>query len=122
MSCLVFGLVACTKPEPSEPVVMSRGFIQQIGTPEEVYQDPANIFVAKFIGSPSMNVFNIDYDTESGCLERNDVKIPLKAEFKKRHDEFYATAVDKFEGLQSNFDEKAREEILKKSGRTYCRK
>lgn len=97
----------------SRIVVMSRGFIQQIGTPEEVYQDPANIFVAKFIGSPSMNVFNIYYDPESGCLERNDVKIPLKAEFKKRHDEFYATAVDKFEGLQSNFDEKAREEILK---------
>lgn len=97
----------------SRIVVMSRGFIQQIGTPEEVYQDPANIFVAKFIGSPSMNVFKIDYDPESGRLERNDVYIPLKSEFKKRHGEFYAAAVDKFEALQSNFDEKAREEILK---------
>ena len=93
--------------------VMSRGFIQQIGTPEEVYQDPANIFVAKFIGSPSMNVFNIDYDVENGCLERNEVKIPLKAEFKKRHEEFYSAAVEKFEGLKASFDEKAREEILK---------
>ena len=94
-------------------VVMSRGFIQQIGTPEEVYQDPANIFVAKFIGSPSMNVFNIDYDPESGHLERNGVKISLKSVFKKRHDGFYVAAVDKFESLQENFDEKAREEILK---------
>ena len=38
-------------------VVMSKGFIQQIGTPEEVYSRPANIFVAKFVGSPSMNLF-----------------------------------------------------------------
>ncbi|MDE7454369.1 MAG: ABC transporter ATP-binding protein, partial [Clostridia bacterium] len=38
-------------------VVMSRGFIQQIASPEEVYNSPANLFVAKFIGSPSMNIF-----------------------------------------------------------------
>jgi multiple sugar transport system ATP-binding protein len=36
--------------------VMSKGLLQQIGTPEELYTRPANTFVAKFIGSPSMNV------------------------------------------------------------------
>lgn len=36
-------------------VVMSKGRVQQIGTPEEVYSEPANLFVATFIGSPSMN-------------------------------------------------------------------
>ena len=36
-------------------VVMCKGYIQQIGTPEEVYDDPANLFVAGFIGAPSMN-------------------------------------------------------------------
>ena len=36
-------------------VVMSKGYVQQIGTPEEVYDDPSNTFVAGFIGSPSMN-------------------------------------------------------------------
>jgi len=36
--------------------VMSRGVLQQIGTPEELYTKPANTFVAQFIGSPSMNV------------------------------------------------------------------
>ena len=41
----------------SRIVVMSRGFIQQVGTPEEVYNNPANIFVARFIGSPTMNMF-----------------------------------------------------------------
>lgn len=36
--------------------VMSKGVLQQIGSPEELYRNPANTFVAKFIGSPSMNV------------------------------------------------------------------
>jgi multiple sugar transport system ATP-binding protein len=36
--------------------IMDRGVIQQIGSPDEVYERPANIFVAKFIGSPPMNV------------------------------------------------------------------
>jgi multiple sugar transport system ATP-binding protein len=36
--------------------VMSRGVLQQIGSPEELYTRPANTFVAKFIGSPSMNL------------------------------------------------------------------
>jgi multiple sugar transport system ATP-binding protein len=38
-------------------VVMRAGVAQQIGTPEELYQSPANLFVAGFIGSPSMNFF-----------------------------------------------------------------
>jgi multiple sugar transport system ATP-binding protein len=37
-------------------VVMSRAAVQQIGTPAEVYFDPANLFVANFIGSPGMNL------------------------------------------------------------------
>jgi multiple sugar transport system ATP-binding protein len=37
-------------------VVMSNAEIQQVGTPAEVYYDPANLFVARFIGSPGMNL------------------------------------------------------------------
>jgi multiple sugar transport system ATP-binding protein len=37
--------------------VLRRGVVQQIGTPRELYQEPANLFVAGFIGSPSMNFF-----------------------------------------------------------------
>jgi multiple sugar transport system ATP-binding protein len=37
-------------------VVMSRGVVQQIGTPKEIYDMPANTFVAGFIGSPAMNL------------------------------------------------------------------
>jgi len=38
-------------------VVMRGGVVQQIGTPDELYERPANLFVAGFIGSPSMNFF-----------------------------------------------------------------
>ena len=37
-------------------VVMSNAEVQQVGTPAEVYHDPANLFVARFIGSPGMNL------------------------------------------------------------------
>ncbi len=37
-------------------VIMDRGAIQQIGTPDQIYSDPANTFVAGFIGSPPMNL------------------------------------------------------------------
>jgi multiple sugar transport system ATP-binding protein len=36
--------------------VMRNGVVMQLGTPEEIYNDPANIFVASFIGSPAMNL------------------------------------------------------------------
>ncbi|MGP7819700.1 ABC transporter ATP-binding protein [Niallia sp. 01092] len=38
-------------------VIMKDGLIQQVGTPAEVYQHPANVFVGSFIGSPAMNFF-----------------------------------------------------------------
>jgi ABC-type sugar transport system ATPase subunit len=40
--------------------VMRHGILQQIGTPEELYTRPVNVFVATFIGSPSMNVLPAD--------------------------------------------------------------
>ncbi|MBO4326215.1 MAG: ABC transporter ATP-binding protein [Clostridia bacterium] len=38
-------------------IVMKSGRVQQIGAPQEVYDDPANLFVAKFLGTPAINVF-----------------------------------------------------------------
>ena len=52
-------------------VIMKDGFIQQIGTPQEVVDQPANLFVAGFIGSPQMNFFD-------GELEKKDGKYQLK--------------------------------------------
>jgi len=37
-------------------VVMSDAVVQQVGTPAQVYHNPANLFVARFIGSPGMNL------------------------------------------------------------------
>ena len=39
-------------------VVMKLGVVQQVGKPQEVYDDPTNLFVAKFLGTPPINVFN----------------------------------------------------------------
>lgn len=39
-------------------VVMKKGLIQQIGKPQDVYDSPVNLFVAKFLGTPPINVFN----------------------------------------------------------------
>ena len=52
-------------------VVMKEGVLQQIGQPQQVYDDPANLFVAGFIGSPQMNFFD-------GELEKKDGKYQLK--------------------------------------------
>jgi len=39
-------------------VVMKLGVVQQIGAPQDVYDNPVNLFVAKFLGTPPINVFN----------------------------------------------------------------
>lgn len=49
-------------------VVMKLGRIQQIGTPIEIYNHPANLFVAGFIGSPAMNFFKVKFDKNSGVV------------------------------------------------------
>lgn len=49
--------------------VMKSGILQQVGTPDEVYNSPANMFVADFIGSPSMNLMNAALENDgSGGL------------------------------------------------------
>jgi multiple sugar transport system ATP-binding protein len=40
-------------------IVMNRGEIQQIGTPDEIYQRPENTFVARFVGAPPMNLLKV---------------------------------------------------------------
>ncbi len=47
-------------------VIMKDGFIQQIGTPQEVFNHPYNLFVAGFIGTPQMNLFDAELVKENG--------------------------------------------------------
>ena len=49
-------------------VVMKLGVVQQIGAPQDVYDDPANLFVAKFLGTPPVNVFE-------GCVKAGKLYI-----------------------------------------------
>ena len=46
----------------SRIVIMKDGIIQQIGSPQEVYDTPNNVFVAGFIGSPAMNFFKVKFE------------------------------------------------------------
>jgi multiple sugar transport system ATP-binding protein len=55
-------------------VVMSKGEVQQVGTPLEIYDRPANTFVAAFIGSPAMNL--MQGELRSGVFEGANVSIP----------------------------------------------
>ena len=48
--------------------VMDQGNLQQVGTPQELYDRPANMFVAGFIGSPSMNFFDVTVNGTSEAL------------------------------------------------------
>ncbi len=58
-------------------VVMSNAEIQQIGTPAEVYHDPANLFVARFIGSPGMNLVSGAYrDGAVHMVGGNSIPVP----------------------------------------------
>jgi multiple sugar transport system ATP-binding protein len=63
-------------------VVMKLGRVQQIGAPKEIYNNPANVFVAGFIGSPSMNFLKAKYD--KGTVTFSDgTKMKLPAELTK---------------------------------------
>jgi len=60
-------------------VIMKDGHIQQVGTPSEVYQYPKNIFVAQFIGAPSMNMLSGRVVNDGVALDAGPV-IKIKSE------------------------------------------
>ena len=51
--------------------VMNEGEIQQVGTPHDLYHYPANLFVAAFIGSPPMNLFDVEVEKQDGEILLN---------------------------------------------------
>ena len=61
-------------------VIMKDGFIQQIGTPKEVFNAPANLFVASFIGAPQMNFFDeamLEKHGDKYSVEVKGVSFPI---------------------------------------------
>ena len=77
-------------------VVMNKGYVQQIGTPKEIYNKPANIFVATFIGAPSMNIVNATLSNDKVVLE-NGLEIALTEEQKTQVKKFYENEITRLE-------------------------
>ena len=67
-------------------VIMKAGFIQQIGTPQDVFEHPANMFVAGFIGMPQMNLFEAKLNRKDGgyTVSVGEAEIPLAKELADR--------------------------------------
>ena len=63
-------------------VIMKDGFIQQIGTPQQVFNHPYNLFVAEFIGSPKMNIFDANLVKNDGkyAVELGGMTVELSEE------------------------------------------
>jgi multiple sugar transport system ATP-binding protein len=83
-------------------VVMKDGEVQQIGTPQEVFETPANLFVAGFIGVPQMNFFDADLEkTASGyVLNALDSKIAISPETGKDLEAAGVTSLDVTAGVR----------------------
>lgn len=59
-------------------IIINEGIIQQIGTPEEIYSKPANLFVAGFIGTPQINIFNVEKKNNEFIEVNSKFKLNLK--------------------------------------------
>ena len=67
-------------------VIMRDGYIQQIGTPQEVFNNPRNLFVAGFIGTPQMNLFDARLVKEQDryFVELGGIRVELDGEKRER--------------------------------------
>lgn len=77
-------------------VVMNKGYIQQIGTPKEIYNHPKNKFVATFVGSPAMNLLPVRYSDKKLILE-NGYEISVEKDYQSLLEEFYKNEIEQDE-------------------------
>ena len=84
-------------------VVMSKGWVQQIGTPKEIYCNPKNIFVATFIGSPAMNIFDAEYDNGK-LVFKNGYQVALSDENVRRHNSYYEAKIRELKRMLATDD------------------
>ena len=77
-------------------VVMNKGYVQQIGTPKEIYNHPKNKFVATFVGSPSMNLLPVRYSDKKLILE-NGYEISVEKDYQNQLEEFYKNEIEQDE-------------------------
>ena len=79
----------------SRIAVLDRGVLQQLGTPQELYDEPVNLFVAGFIGSPAMNFFDAQVvATDTGLLlDAGGFRIPVPETARAELQAFEGTGV-----------------------------
>lgn len=65
-------------------MLLDKGVVQQFGTPDEFYNKPNNLFVAKFIGSPTMNIFEGKMINGEFVSDKNDIVIIPDDEMKEK--------------------------------------
>ena len=99
-------------------VVMSKGWVQQIGTPQEIYNNPKNIFVATFIGSPAMNVFDAEYDGGK-LVFANGYEVKLSDAYVKRHDAYYEDKIRELKRMLASPDFKKMHALKLLDGLLY---
>jgi multiple sugar transport system ATP-binding protein len=75
--------------------ILNNGVLQQTGTPIEIYQKPANEFVARFIGSPTMNMLKgpLEKEKDNIFLKTDKLKVKLPAELTKKIEKQNLTTV-----------------------------
>lgn len=66
-------------------VVLNKGIIEQVGTPIELYKSPKNQFVAEFIGSPKMNIINLQENNKSSLSNINPPNNSSKLGIRPEH-------------------------------------
>ena len=93
-------------------VVMSKGWVQQVGTPKEVYSKPNNLFVAKFIGSPAMNIFDGTYNEGTITLD-DGFKVDFGEKLILAHKKFYTKKIEETERLLSLLDTDIEGEVTR---------
>jgi multiple sugar transport system ATP-binding protein len=60
--------------------ILEKGVLQQLATPSEIYNNPANLFVAQFIGSPPMNIVKGTLDGTNFMSNGEKIAVPVKGE------------------------------------------
>ena len=93
-------------------VVMSKGWVQQVGTPKEVCSKPNNLFVAKFIGSPAMNIFDGTYNDGTITLD-DGFKVDFGEKLILAHKKFYTKKIEETERLLSLLDTDIEGEVTR---------
>ncbi|MDA0268356.1 MAG: sn-glycerol-3-phosphate ABC transporter ATP-binding protein UgpC [Cyanobacteria bacterium] len=79
----------------SRIAVMNQGILQQVDTPQNLYEHPNNVFVAGFIGSPAMNFFKATLHPEGDALfiKAGALRVPIPAAARSRYQSYVGTPI-----------------------------